>query len=128
MAYRSCVNSGALPRRLLPFFPSRDNKRASRPALKNLPAFRRGKNAKLLTILGHCPACDFDVLVLEQLDDPLIRVWILRALRADDLFDLELDRFGRQILPVGTRDPRVEKVLQLVDSLWGVYVFVRGDA
>src|SRR4029077_4262945 len=136
LAYRWSVSTGELPRRLLPFFPSRDNKRgpsfagssAGSSALENLPAFRRRKDAKLLTVLGHRPTGDFDVLILEQLDDPLIRVRILRTLRANDLFDLELDRLGRQILAVGASNPRVEKVLQLVDSLRRMDVLVRRNA
>ena len=82
----------------------------------------------MLTVLGHRPAGYFDILVLEQLDDPLIGVRILRTLRADDLLDLELDRLGRQILAVGASNPRVEKVLELVDALRGMDVLVRGDA
>src|SRR5262245_22433372 len=87
-AYRTA--GGMQPRRGFPLEESED-----------LPAFRRRKNAKLLTVLGHRPTGDFDILVLQQLDDPLIRVRILRTLRADDLLDLELDCLGSQILPVG---------------------------
>src|SRR4051794_36862850 len=92
IAYRSSVRTGALPGPLLPFFPSRDNKRDRRVGLENLPAFRRRMDAKLLTILGPRPTRYLYFLVLEQLDDPRIGVRILRTPRADDLLDLELDR------------------------------------
>src|SRR5450432_3632715 len=69
--------------------------------LKRFAALGARQDAELLAVLGHRPAGDLDVLVLEQLDDALIRMRALRALGADDLLDLELDGLRCQIVAIG---------------------------
>src|SRR5689334_439695 len=68
---------------------------------EQLLALRRRQDTQLLTVLGDGPPCDVDGLVLQQLDDLLIRVWMFRVLCGDDLSDLRLDRLRRDLVPVG---------------------------
>src|SRR5260221_3835184 len=56
-------------------FPSRS---------ENLAALARRQDAELLAVLRDRAPRDLDVLVAQQLDDLLVRVRVLRALRADD--------------------------------------------
>src|SRR5450631_382519 len=65
--------------RVLPHFPVGCKELSASRWLENLAPFRAGQDAKLLAVLRHGSAGDFDVLILEQLDDALVRMRVFRA-------------------------------------------------
>src|SRR6185312_12252435 len=120
----SCIGRSSIAAPSTAFSRRATGIRTTAAALEDLAALRAGEDAQLLAVFGYGAARDLDVLVVEELDDALIGVRVLRALRQDDLLDLQLDRLGGQVVSVGPRDPGIEEILQLVDPLGRVDVLV----
>src|SRR3989337_914921 len=87
-----------------------------------LLALRRGQDPQHLSVLRHGATRDLDVLALEDLDDPLVRMRALGILRRHDLPDMVLDGLACDLVAPGLADGGVEEELELVDPLRRVHV------
>src|SRR6478735_7297171 len=71
---------------------------------ERLLALRRRQDAELLPICCHRAASDVDRLLLEQLDDALVRQRMAFVLLCNDLLDLGLYCLGCHLVAIGARD------------------------
>src|SRR5215470_6132175 len=86
------------------------------PSSEDLLSFRAAQDAQLLPVFGHGSPRDVDVLIAQELDDLLVRMWVLGILRSDDCLDLVLHGFGRDLVAVHARDAGVEEELELEET------------
>src|SRR5438045_2189904 len=76
-------------------------------------AFGRAQNSEHLTILGHCPARDYDLLLGQQLDQFLVAVGPAVVLGFDQFLDRLFHALGGDVFVRGTLDRAVEEELEL---------------
>lgn len=97
--------------------------------LKKLLSAARGRDVKDVSVFGNGAACDLDAFAFEEFDDLLIGEWIAGIFVGDHLLDLFFDRqAGDIVAAVGGLEAGGKEELEFKDALWGVDVFVGGDA